>query len=249
MMAINQRMFLYIPIPGPTEPSTAGLPDFTHETLVAPDGNTVIYWESTSAQNQPIILYFHGNSGGLYAFVPALKFLHAQGFHVAAMEYRSFAGAAGHPTQPRLVADAQALYDQFHARYPHQPIIFWGYSLGSGVAVQLAALRTPAAMVLEAPFTAVVDVAALRFPFLPVHWLLHDQYRSAELIRSIHVPLLILHGEQDRIVPIAEGRALYDAANQPKILRTYPNFGHLDFGDSMADADAVTFLRRVARHP
>lgn len=244
-LVIAEPHFLYMPFNGPNTPEAAGLPSYSLQHTTATDGTPINYWEHPSASG-PILLYFHGNGGGLHAFTfPLAQFAQA-GFHVIAMEYRGYPGAAGKPSQQALTADAIALFDQTHQRYPNRPIAIWGYSLGTGIAVQLAAERAPAALVLEAPFSATVDLAATIYPFIPVRHLMRDQYRSREAITRVHAPLFIMHGETDRLVPITSGETLYNAANDPKEFHRYAGIGHLDLMHSPAYADAFAFLTRMS---
>jgi fermentation-respiration switch protein FrsA (DUF1100 family) len=115
------------------------------------------------------------------------------------------------------------------------------------VATQVAARRSPAAIILEAPFTAITDRAGEMFPILPVRHIIRDQYLSREAITQVHAPLFIMHGENDRIVPVHHGRALFARANEPKMLKTYPEFGHLDLINATAYSDAAAFLRTHRR--
>lgn len=233
---------VYQSYPGPEDPVAAGLPHYTRKTLPSPSGLAIPYWESTARQNVPTILYFHGNGGGLHYHVPMLDYLAKHHMHVIAMEYPGYPGAEGRPSEALLVAHAIALFDHAAQQNPaHQPMI-WGFSLGSGVAVQLAAQRTPAALVLEAPFTAVVDRAAELYPIFPIHALMRNQFRSHEVINQIHAPLMILHGTDDFIIPIHHGRALFARANTPKMFKEYPGYGHLDLRDSSAYNDAIAFI-------
>ncbi len=244
VMALTQRSFIYVPFDGPTEPVAAGLSGFTRGSTQAADGTPITYWESDAEPGAPTLLYFHGNGGGLHMFTRPLAYLHAQGFHVIAMEYRGYPGAPKGKSEQNIVADGIALFDHFAQR--RAPVI-WGYSLGSGVATQVAAERPPTALVLEAPFTAVVDRAGELFPLLPTTLIVRDTYLSREAVTRIHAPLFIMHGEDDHIIPVHHGRALFAAANAPKTLKTYPGFGHLDLMDSPAFADAMAWLRGVKK--
>ncbi len=242
-MAIYQRHFLYIPLPGPTTPQAAGLDGYQAHSLPRADGTAIRYWESDNAQTKPLLFYFHGNSGGLFAFTQTLRYLNHHGFHVVAMEYRGYPGADGAPTQPHLTQDARALYRDMLQHQPTQPAVIWGYSLGSGIATQLAAQEHPAVLILEAPFTATLDRAQEMFPWLPVARILKDQYRSREVIDQVSAPLLILHGDADRVIPLPHGQALYQYASPPKTLKIYPGAGHLDLQSHGAYEDAVAFIR------
>ena len=112
--------------------------------------------------------------------------------------------------------DAEAAYAWLRARIPAQSIVLYGESLGTGVAVALAGRVEVKAVVLDAPYTSTAEVAQDRYPFLPVYWLMHDQYPSLERIGDVRVPLLILHGTKDRTVPFSMGERLFEAARGPK---------------------------------
>ena len=240
---------LYLPSAGPSEPSDIGLDDFSRRELLNPDGGPIVYWETNNNKNTPILLYFHGNYGGLYAHTRALAFLSSKHFHVVAMEYPGYPSAAGAPTQATIVANAQRVFDHFRDKNQQLPIITWGYSLGSGVATQLAASRTVNGMVLEAPFTSTADRAAELFPIFPVHLLMRDQFRSRDIIAQINTPLFIMHGENDSIIPIHHGEALFAMAHEPKTFRRYDHAGHLDLMKTTAYSDAVNFLRHAIAQP
>lgn len=241
-LVFSERHLLYVPFPGPVDPALAGLPSYSRATFASPDGLTIPYWEHAT-ETGPILLYFHGNGGGLHAFAEPLAWFAAQDLHVIAMEYRGYPGAPGIPSERALVGDATALFDAIRQRYPGRSVMAWGYSLGSGVATQLAAQRPVARLVLEAPFSATVDRAQQLFPLFPVGQLMRDQFLSREHIRGVHAPLLILHGTDDLLIPIALGEALYAQANPPKQFRRYPGADHYTLIDTSAYRDALAFLR------
>ena len=248
VLMMKERAILYQPLPGPSTPEEIGLKNFARHELENPNGTPIVYWESTGNNNSPTLLYFHGNGGGLYVFASAMTFIAEHGFHVVAMEYPGYPSAAGKATQSIVVHNAQLLFDHFQTVRPHSPIVLWGYSLGSGVAVQLAASRTSNAVVLEAPFTATVDRAAELFPIIPVHLLMRDQFRSREVIGQINAPLFIMHGEDDIIIPIHHGADLFAAAREPKTFHRYPQAGHLDLMKTPAYDDAASFLHAAVDH-
>jgi alpha-beta hydrolase superfamily lysophospholipase len=242
-MALNQRAFIYVPFTGPTDPVEAGLPHFSRHHITTAEGTPILYWESVHQHNAPSLFYFHGNGGGLHQFTHTLQFLEDQGYHVVAMEYRGYPDAPKGPSETALVADGIALVDAIRTQYPHDKAIIWGYSLGSGVATQVAASRAPDVLILEAPFTAVVDRAAEMFPFLPAKWLMRDTYLSRVAIRTIHAPVFIMHGDEDLIIPPHHGQELFALANEPKSLGIYKGYAHLNLISSPAYSDAVTFIR------
>jgi fermentation-respiration switch protein FrsA (DUF1100 family) len=130
--------------------------------------------------------------------------------------YRGYDGSTGHPTEAGLHQDALAAYGWLTQRIAPADIVIHGFSLGSGVAVRLASEKPARALILEAPYTAVVDVAAQAAPWAPVRWLMLDQYRSRDWIGKISLPLLVIHGDADSVVPFTQGQKLFSMAHKPK---------------------------------
>lgn len=246
-MAVNQRSFIYIPRPGPIEPAEAGLTHYTRKEISDTEGTKIVYWESVNNEHLPLLIYFHGNGGGLHQFVPALDYLQQHKFHVVAMEYRGYPGSPEGKSEQNIVKDGTILVNHFHQQYPKQKLIYWGYSLGSGIATQVATRLQPDAMVLEAPFTAVVDRAGEMLPILPAKYLMRDTYLSRTAIGKLHMPLFIMHGDQDWIIPLHHGKDLFALANEPKQFKMYSGYGHLDLIHSTAYNDAVEFIKTHTR--
>ena len=242
-----ETRLVYQPFDGPIEPAKAGLPQFTAKTLMAEGLPAISYWENTAPKSARTVFYFHGNGGGLFMHTAVPALLDNAGLHVVAIEYPSFPGAAGKPSEQTIIDQATALWDEKAPKTTTRAPIVWGYSLGSGVAVQLAAKRPPAALILEAPFTAAVDRAAQLYPLIPVRYLMKNTYRSRDYIAHIRVPVLILHGDGDMIIPIQHGRDLFALANEPKTFKEYAKFGHLNLVDSAAYGDALAFIRTSPR--
>ena len=135
--------------------------------------------------------------------------------------------SGGRPTEEDNVADAIAAYDHLIAfGVPAARIVAYGESLGSGQAVRLAAARSVAAVVLEAPLTSTVDVARTTYFWLPLGLLITDKYNNERNIRSVTAPVLILHGEQDGVIPVEMGLRVYRAANEPKRIELFPQGTH-----------------------
>ena len=129
------------------------------------------------------------------------------GYGVMFLSYRGYGASTGSPSEAGLISDANAAYDWLtRQNIPASKIVLVGESLGTGVAVQLAAHRPVAAIALEAPFTSTADVARLSYWWLPVGLLMKDQFKSIDYLKDINVPLLVLHGTDDRLIPIAHGR-------------------------------------------
>jgi uncharacterized protein len=227
---VGQRSLQYFPERARTLPAAAGLPQAEEVLLDTVDGERVIVWHIAPRGEQPVILYFHGNGGALGWRGERLHALTEHGEGLVALSYRGYGGSSGHPTETGLIEDARAAYAFAVARYPADRIVLWGESLGSGVAVALAAEKPVARVVLESPFTSVTDVASGIYWFLPVRWLIKDALRSDLRIGKVTAPVLLLHGERDDVVPIALGERLYGLINAPKRFVRFPGAGHNDLG-------------------
>jgi hypothetical protein len=176
-----------------------------------------------------MVVHFHGNGGGIHSSASRLADLAARGFGIAALSYRGYPDTPGTPSQAAITADALALFDLLAREgFSGDRLAIYGWSLGSGVAMQALRGRTARAIVLETPFTAAVDVAAERYPFLPVAQLMQDQWRSRDRVGDVAAPILVLHGTADRIVPFEHGERLFALLPEPKWFRRYDGAGHMN---------------------
>jgi fermentation-respiration switch protein FrsA (DUF1100 family) len=242
LMYVAQRTLMYFPERFATSPADAGLANAEEITLDTPDGARVIVWHVPPRGDRPVWLYFHGNGGSLRYRVDRFRELTATGDGLVALSYRGYGGSTGRPSEQGLIDDARAAYDFAIKRYPADRIVLWGESLGSGVAVALAAERKVTRIVLEAPFLSAVDVAAGVYPYLPVRWLMKDQFRSDLRVAKVTAPVLILHGDRDAVVPIASGQLLYKLITAPKRFVRVAGAGHEDLGHFGAVATARKFV-------
>ena len=224
-----QRDFIYHPDPQRVSPQSAGLEGVEERVLETPDGERVIAWYGRAKPNQPTLLYFHGNGGSLVTRAQRIRRYLAQGRGLFMMSYRGYSGSTGSPSERANVADAKLAYDVL-VKEGVMPadIIVYGESIGSGVAVQVAAAFPVGGLILDAPYTSLVDLAAADFFFLPVSLLMRDRYDTISNIAAVYVPVLIVHGEDDHVIPVAMGRAVFAAAPGPKEIATIPNAGHAD---------------------
>jgi fermentation-respiration switch protein FrsA (DUF1100 family) len=241
-MYVAQRSIMYGPERVRIAPAEAGFLEAEEIVLETADHERVLVWSVPPQDGKPLILYFHGNGGALRHRVPRFRPLVADGTGLLALSYRGYGGSSGSPSEDGFLADADALYAYAVARYPAARIVLWGESIGSGVAVALAAKKPVAALILEAPFTSAVDIGAAAYPVIPVRWLMKDQFRSDLRIRDVKAPLLIIHGALDRVVPIAYGEKLFSLANEPKKFVRFPNGNHNDLNDHGAVDAAKAFL-------
>jgi uncharacterized protein len=242
-----QRDLLFHPNRLHIAPQMVGLADVTEMELPTADGEKLIAWYAPAAEGQPTLFYLHGNAGALAHRAKRIKLYRANGYGVFMLAYRGFSGSTGEPSEDHLVSDALMAYDQLKHLGPHdEDIVVYGESLGTGVAVQVAANRHPGGLILESPFSSAVDVGSYLYPYLPVQWLLKDRFESIAYIDKVTAPLLMLHGEDDRIVPVRFGRKLFDAARAPKIAYYFGGATHYNLYEHGAFEQIRGFLANFA---
>ena len=247
LMYVAQRSLMYFPDRQRTPPAAAGLPSAEEVVLDSEGGERVIVWHVPPSGEQPVLIYFHGNGGALLHRADRFRALTAHGIGLVAVSYRGYGGSTGSPSETGFIADGEAAYRFTAGRYPTQRIVLFGESLGTGVAVALAAVHPIGGLILQAPFTSAADVASLVYWFLPVRLLMKDPFYSDRRIAKVTVPVLILHGVRDRVVPIALGERLYALANEPKQFVRLPNGGHNDLDGHGALEKVRAFLAEMGR--
>ena len=224
---VFQRDLQYFPSRRDPAPEAVDLSGVDRVTLSTPDGETLILWYAKPVGDRPVILFLHGNAGEIADRADRFAFYQSRGYGVAFLSWRGYGGSTGSPSETGLLADAKAAYDHLRKLgHPADRIILVGESLGTGPAVITAARNPVAAVVLEAPYSAAVDIARRAYPWLPVGLLMKDQYRSRDDVARISAPLLILHGEADQVIPIGFGKRLFDAAREPKTFLSLGPVGH-----------------------
>jgi len=243
-----QRSLMYFPDRSTPDRGGAGVPEMQQVTLHTADGLELAAWYRAAGEGRKTIVYFHGNGGNIagrgYKVKPYLN----AGYGVMLVEYRGYGGNPSSPDEAGLYADGRAALDWLEAGgVPPEHTVLYGESLGSGVAVQLAGERPPAALVLEAPFTSASDVAAASYWFLPVRLLIKDRFDSIAKIGDVQAPLLLVHGERDRVVPVRFGRRLFDAANEPKKAVFLPDGHHNDLPDHGLIPEVLAFLEGLTK--
>lgn len=236
-----QRSFLFpIPTRERVAPAAAGFPEVEEHVLTTADGERIILWHMPAKPGRPVILYFHGNGDFLAGFFGRFRELIADGDGVVVPAYRGYAGSSGAPSEAGLLKDAAAAYAFTTARYSPDRIVAWGFSLGTGVAVALAAGQSVSKLILEAPFSSTVDVAASLFWYMPMRLVMRDPFRSDKRIERIKVPLLVMHGTDDYAIPIRFGERLFALAHEPKRFVKIPGGGH----ENLASFGAIGIARQ-----
>jgi uncharacterized protein len=245
-LLVLQRSFLF-PIPQTvrTSPESAGFPEAEEHVLTTEDGEKVIVWHVPAKPGHPVVLYFHGNGDFLAGFFDRFRDLIADGTGIVALSYRGYAGSSGKPSEQGLLRDAAAAYAFTAAQYGADRIVVWGFSLGTGVAVALAAQQPVAKLILEAPYTSIVDVAASVYWMFPVRLVMRDRFHSDERIARVTAPLLIMHGALDPTIPIGLAERLFAVAHEPKQFVRFPEGGHNDLDSFGAIETARRFINAV----
>ncbi|AZE89763.1 alpha/beta hydrolase [Pseudomonas orientalis] len=226
------------------EPGTAGwytgLPSAVQEFDIKPaafkSGQNIHGWWYPAAQKDaPAILYLHGVRWNLTGQLFRIEQLHALGYSVLAIDYRGFGKSQGDlPSETTVYEDARIAWERFQTLQPDPgKRLIYGHSLGGAVAIDLAAelsrqVPLPVrGLVIESTFTSLGDVAtAVANTSLPVRWLLSQKFDSIDKMADIHMPLLVVHGLDDRYVPPRFSQQLFEAAQEPKRLLLVPGAGH-----------------------
>jgi fermentation-respiration switch protein FrsA (DUF1100 family) len=240
IMFFAQRALMYFPESLRTAPAAAGLRQ-AEEVMLDSGAEKIIAWHVPPRGNKPVVLYLHGNGGALRLRVDRFKKLAADGIGLVALSYRGYGGSTGQPTEAGLIEDARAAYAFAAVRYPGR-VAAWGESLGTGVAIALAAEKPVSRLILESPYSSTVDVAAAQYWFLPVRLLMKDQFRSDLRIAHVTAPVLIMHGDADGIIPIRFGQRLFSLIPGKKRMVRFPGGGHNDLDAFGAASVAMKFI-------
>lgn len=209
-------------------PSAVGL-TFEDLSLRAADGVAINGWFIPAPDARTTLLLLHGNGGNISYLIGRLRQFHqALKANILIIDYREYGRSSGEISEEGTYRDAAAAYDYLLTRSDVDParIIPFGVSLGSAVAVELSLHRKVAALILEAPFASIREMARVVVPWLPVGPLISTRYDTLSKIGRLQIPLLILHGDQDEVVPFAQGREVFEAAREPKTFYTIPGAGH-----------------------
>jgi fermentation-respiration switch protein FrsA (DUF1100 family) len=222
-----QRKLQYLPGKSPVAlPRGEPYREIEEFEVATSDGVRLVgwYWQG---QRPVTLLIFHGNGGHRGDRLGWLELMRPLGVGLCMIDYRGYGGSDGSPSEDGLYRDAEAALSWLKPRQTGS-IVYFGESLGGGVATELALRFPPAAMILQSSFTSAVDIGRQAYPFLPVGLLMKDRYDNLQKIPRVSTPLLVIHGEADSIVPVENGRALFDAAGHPKEWYNVPIAGHND---------------------
>jgi uncharacterized protein len=236
-----QDSLLYFPDTNRPEPARYGVPDMLPVELQTADGVALNAWYKPGV---PTVVLLHGNGGHIgHRGFKVRPWLDA-GSGVLLVEWRGYGGNPGKPGEAGFLADGRAALDFLAAQgVAPERIVLYGESLGSGIAVMLAAERRVGRLILEAPYTSVVDVGAAHYWFLPVRLLARDAFDAAAVAAKVSAPVLVVHGEADLVIPPRFGRTLFEILPEPKQAYFIPGAGHNDLDRFGLDRIVLAFLR------
>lgn len=241
-----QRRLIYFPDNNLPHPAAVGLPGVQVGRIQTSDGLSLIAWYVAPEEaGNFVVLYLHGNAGNIAYRASRIQRFAELGWGVLLPEYRGYGGNPGAPSEQGLLEDARAAFARLREiGIPSGRILLWGESLGTGLAVRLAAENAVACLLLESPYTSIADVARVHLPWLPVGFLLRDRFDSLARIGDVRAPILVMQGERDTIVPAEMGQQLLAAARSPGELWQAAEAGHNDLADFGIFAAAGDFVRR-----
>lgn len=245
---VFQRSLIYLPSQAVPDPES--MPAVEPVTFPTTDGLDLAAWFVPADVGEPLatVVVFNGNAGNRAGRVPLARALSAEGMNVLLVDYRGYGGNPGSPTETGLLADGRGAVSYLESRPDVDPdrIAYFGESLGAGVAIGVAGERPPAGMVLRSPFVSLPEVASVHYPILPTSWLLWDRFPNLERIGDLQVPVLVIAGSEDSIVPEEQSRRVFEAALEPKRHVVIEGANHNDvelvWGDEVIE-ETVRFIR------
>jgi hypothetical protein len=243
----TQRKLLYYPSHFYTALADAHVnPAFREISVRTQDGTELKAWYAPASTKQFTIVFFHGNADSLRSAAQIADPYIAAGYGFLLTEYRGYSGLPGSPTEIGLYDDARAWLQYLIVRgIESRRIILYGHSLGTGVAVQMASEFRVGGLMLLAPYLSIPKMAQVDFPFFPSTLLALDRFDNEKKVPNIHVPLLVVNGSSDQVIPASQGKKLYSLANEPKEFRSLPDRGHNDAFDEFAPLSLKWMIERA----
>ncbi|MBL6784759.1 MAG: alpha/beta hydrolase [Rickettsiales bacterium] len=242
-----QRYLQYFPFGNVNNPAQIGLSKFKNIDIKTEDGEKILAWFHKKENSVDVIVYFHGNAGNLEnRKAKYFAFAENSNYSILAVTYRGYPGSSGAPSEKGFYLDAEAAISYLKDQgYKDQNIILYGESIGSGVATEMATRINAKALILESPFTSIEDIAKKRYWFLPVSLMLKDKFDNQEKLQKLNLPILIIHGKKDRVVPVSHGIDLAEGYFGPKKLVITEDHGHMGFTGDFLIKNINTFMQNV----
>lgn len=236
-----QRKLIYMPDKNRPTRAACQASDMDEVKLETQDGLSLYAWYKAPHRKQTTIVYYHGNGGNLCGRMPLVRQFIDHGYGVLLLSYRGYAGNPGKPSEKGLYQDARAALQFVYER--HSCAVVLGESLGTGVATQMATEFPVNGVILQSPYTSLVAMAKLHYPWLFIEP--SDKFQSDKKIQKVSAPLLVIHGEADNVVPHSQGQSLYALAKTNKKLLSYPGRGHADLWHDELYQKILAFLGKI----
>ena len=228
-MSILDQFFVYHPDPWKDQDwkARSGLP-LEEVWLQSGDGTKLFGWYVESAATSAVVLWCHGNAGNIINRLENLRELYRIGLSVFIFDYRGYGRSQGSPSEEGLYQDALGAHDYLTRTrmIPPDRIVLFGRSLGAAVAGELAVQKPAAGLILESSFPSIAAVAKFHYGGLPLHWLIGAEFTLIDRLPHLSLPKLIIHGDQDDIIPLELGRQVFEAAKPPKFFYAIPGADH-----------------------
>jgi len=211
---------------------------------------TIFGWFVEAGPTSPVLLWCHGNAGNVSHRVENMRQLYQRGFSLFIFDYRGYGRSTGVPSEVGLYQDALAAYDYLihQRRIASERLILFGRSLGAAVAGEVAMKRPAPGLIVEGAFPSIQAMSDEHFWGVPARWLMDVEFNLSGKVHALHVPLLVIHGERDSIVPMALGKQVFDAAHEPKRWYVVSGAEHNDVpfvGGEPYFREIDTFIQRV----
>lgn len=249
VLYVAQRGLLYHPDQTVPDPAEYGVPEMNAVRVPTGDGFKLLcWWRAPRDDAQPVLAVFHGNAGHIGSRAHKVRDYLDAGYGVLLVSWRYNAGAGGSPSEENLFNDARAALTFLNREgIEDGRIVPYGESLGTGVAVAMAAERKLGALVLEAPYSSIPDLAQHHYWYAPSRWLIRDPFDSLSRIGQVDEPIVVFHGLKDKVIPPKFGQRLFEAAREPKEAHYLPEGLHNDLPDHGIALLAIDFLQRHLR--
>jgi len=242
----NQRNLLYHPSENNYLNEKA---NFVYEEVYIPstENNLKGWFHKKNLTKNKTLVFFHGNAGSLENRIYKLNLIKDFDLNFLIIAYRGFSGNKGKPTERGLYEDALSALKWLKTNYSikDKDIIIYGESLGTSISIEVSQNKKYSGIILESPFTSMTDAAKHYYPYLPVSLLLKDKYDSIEKIKNINIPILVMHGKKDKIIPFEMGKKIFESANQPKFFYSPDNDDHMMNYDENLLKAIKSFLKKI----
>jgi len=239
----NQRNLLYHPFENNYNKDEA---NFSYDEVLIPtskERHIKGWFHKKDLKKNKTLVFFHGNAGNLENRIYKLNLIKDFEINFLIVAYRGFSGNEGKPSETGLYEDARSTLDWLYKQgVKEDKIVLYGESLGTGVSTEVAQNKKFAGIILESPFTSMVDAGKFYYFYLPVSLLLKDRYETIKKLKNIKIPILVMHGKKDKIVPFHMGKKVFEEANEPKF-SYFPNEDDhmMDYNDNLLKALKIFF--------